>query len=87
MTSMHLLTNQNTSWWHNNSGLFFNGPVTMILSLLLWVILFYLILKVIQAIIPTTTSEPASHLDILKKRYAKGEISEEYFKRIKAELL
>ena len=68
--------------WLCGSGVFSHGPFGIILALLFWGLVIYLLVKVFQAIFRSTGSD----LDILKKRYAKGEISEEEFKRMKADL-
>jgi putative membrane protein len=72
--------------WLCGSGAFFHGPFGLILTLLFWGLVIYLVVKVFQAISRSARGSSPSDLDILKKRYAKGEISEEEFKRIKAEL-
>ncbi|MDA3970590.1 MAG: SHOCT domain-containing protein [Desulfobulbaceae bacterium] len=69
--------------WLCGSGAFSHGPFGIILALLFWGLVIYLLVRVFQAIFRSTGSDD---LDILKKRYAKGEISEEEFKRMKADL-
>ena len=72
--------------WLCGPGAFFHGPFGIILTLLFWGLILYLVVKIFQAIFRATGASSPSSLDLLKKRYAKGEISEEEFKRMKAEL-
>jgi putative membrane protein len=72
--------------WLCGYGVFSHGPFGIILALLFWGLVIYLLVKVFQAIFRSKGSFSPSDLDILKKRYAKGEISEEEFKRMKADL-
>ena len=72
--------------WLCGPGSFMPGPFGMIFSLLFWGLIIYVVVKIFQAIFRSIKSSSPSSLEVLKKRYAKGEISEEEFKRIKSEL-
>lgn len=72
--------------WLCGPGSFMPGPFGMILNILFWGLIIYLVVKVFQAISRSTKASSPSSMELLKNRYAKGEISEEEFKRIKAEL-
>jgi putative membrane protein len=67
-------------------GAFFSGPLGMIVTLLFWGLIIYLVVKAVQALFRSTKASSPTSLELLKRRYAKGEISEEEFNRIKAEL-
>lgn len=57
------------------------------LMLLVWTgIIFFVIWLTIQAATGKLSSHPGSALDILKERYAKGEINKEEFEEKKKEL-
>ena len=69
-------------WW--GPGYFFGGSWGMFVGMLFWILvlvgLFYLVSGLSKRASTTPSSETA--LEILKRRYASGEIdSEEYFKR------
>lgn len=53
--------------------------------LLFWVLVIYLIVWLVRKA-PTTTGTKNSSLDILKERYAKGEINKEQFEGMKKDL-
>ncbi len=72
--------------WLCGPGAFMHGPFGMVLSLIFWGLIIFLLVKLFQAIFRSTRASSPSSLDLIKRRYAKGEISEEEFKRIKAQL-
>ena len=84
------MMHMNFSGPHNNwlcgPGAFFPGPFGMILTLLFWGLIIYVVIKVVQALLRPKASTPSSHLDILKKRYANGEIDEATYLKMKEEL-
>ena len=78
--------NSDCSWWWG-PGYFFGGPFGMILGFIFWALVVYVIFRLISNL--TNRSAEVSRkeetaLDILKRRYAKGEIdSDEFVKRKK----
>jgi putative membrane protein len=73
----------------NDGGMFFGGVFMWIF----WLILLVLVVFAIRAVAGsagagsgTSQSTDESPLEILKKRYARGEIDEEEFKRRRREL-
>ncbi len=62
------------------------GILKLLVGLGLLALIVYLIVKAFQVNIKTG-SESGKALEILKERYAKGEITEEEFKKMKKELL
>jgi len=75
-------------WW--GPGYFFGGPSGMIISLIFWVLIIVGLIYFFSWIIRRSKGEsPKSSetaLDILKRRYASGEISAEEFARVKKDL-
>lgn len=76
------------SWWWG-PGYFVSGPFGMILGIAFWALVAYAIFQLIR----TVTNQPLSvsrkeetALEILKRRYAKGEIDAEEFSRRKKDL-
>jgi putative membrane protein len=73
----------------NDGGMFFGGVFMWIF----WLVLLVLVVLVIRAFVGgssicsgTSQSTGESPLEILKKRYARGEIDEEEFERRRREL-
>jgi uncharacterized membrane protein len=67
------------------------GIISAILHVLFWVAIIYLIFTAIKKLnvkdVPKTPIEAKdSSIQILKERYARGEISEEEYKKMKANL-
>ncbi len=86
-----MMWNQNTVMegfgWFGGGGAMFLGPVVMIGF---WVLVIYLIVLVVRwfggRADPSSLSRP-SPLDILKQRYARGEIDEHEYTQSKEALL
>ncbi|MBW1635096.1 MAG: SHOCT domain-containing protein [Deltaproteobacteria bacterium] len=72
--------------WLCGPGAFFPGPIGWIVTLLFWALLIYLGVKLFKAIFSGSSKGPAARIDSLKERYARGEISEDEYNRMKAEL-
>ena len=75
------------------NGFGFGGLVPMILTILFWVAIIGLGLWLIGGLVSRTNSQPSANLpsgesvlDILNKRYARGEISKEQFDEIRRDL-
>ena len=70
----------------NNGGMFFGGGFMWIF----WLILIVLLVMVVRATLPgggpDNKTGLESPMDILKKRFARGEIDEEEFERRRKEL-
>ncbi len=80
--------NSGCSWWWG-PGYFFGGPFGMIIGLVFWAVIIYAIFR----LIPNLTNRSAevsrkeeTALEILKRRYAKGEIDTEEFTKRKKDL-
>ncbi len=76
-----------TDWWCG-PGTFFPGPWGMIVGLIFWGTIIYLLLRVLFG--PRLSGKNAvsnnQALDILKERYARGEINKDEFKQMKLNL-
>lgn len=72
--------------WLCGPGTFLPGPFGWIISLLFWGLIIYLVVKLFQAFFPGSRVETTSHLDTLKERYARGEINQDEYQRMKMEL-
>ncbi len=74
-------------WWGN--GMFFGGPLGMLMMFVFWALIiygiFYLISHMTRASSEIVRKEETP-IEILKKRYAKGEIDAEEFARRKKDL-
>lgn len=60
------------------------GPLGGVLSILFFVLVIYLIFKLVKSLIPSpkATSDKTDSLRILKNRFAKGEINQEEYSRM-----
>lgn len=68
-------------------GSFLPGPFGMIITILIWVAVILLVVKVVQSLFfPANKSGSSSALKILKNRYAAGEITKGEFEQIKKDL-
>jgi putative membrane protein len=72
--------------WLCGPGAFFPGPLGWIVTLLFWGLLIYLLFKLFGAIFSGEKRNPMTSLDMLKERYARGEIGEDEYHRMKTEL-
>lgn len=74
------------SSWFSGPGLFFHGPLGFIVSLLFWGLVVFLVIKLFRMLFSGEESSLTTHLDILKERYARGEINKDEYHRMKTEL-
>ncbi len=72
--------------WLCGPGAFFPGPFGWIITLLFWGLVIYLLVKLFGAIFSGKKENSSSNLDTLQERYAKGEIDEDEYRRMKTEL-
>lgn len=72
--------------WICGPGAFFSGPLGWVVTLLFWALLIYLVVKLVKAIFSSSSREATARLDRLKERYARNEISEDEYNRMKTEL-
>ncbi len=72
--------------WVCGPGAFFPGPFGWIVTLLFWGLIIYLLIKLFGALFSGKKGNPSSNLDTLKERYARGEIDEDEYRRMKTEL-
>ena len=72
--------------WLYGSGAFFHGPFGWILGLLFWGLVIYLVIKLFGTIFSGDQETATTNLDALKERYARGEINEDEYHRMKTEL-
>ncbi|EMK3410691.1 SHOCT domain-containing protein [Vibrio parahaemolyticus] len=64
----------------------------MIFSLLLWTVIILALVKLVQLLLKNksqqiNSNKPVNSLELLKERYARGDIDEETYQKIKQELL
>lgn len=80
----------NAGWWCG-PGNFFPGPWGMVASILFWGLLIYLVVKIVQSIFFSSQKQIAGEgdtaLELLKKRYARGEIDQQEFEKIQRDIL
>ncbi|MBI5021770.1 MAG: SHOCT domain-containing protein [Ignavibacteriales bacterium] len=89
-----MMWNSGCSWWWG-PGYFFGGPFGMIIGIVFWALVAYAIFRLIlnvvnRSFVATKSEKPLSKeetaMEILKRRYAKGEIDGEEFTRRKKDL-
>ena len=70
-------------WW--GPGFFFGPPWSMLFGLLFWALVAYAVVRLLSS---TSRARPwrRQPIDILKERYARGEINHEEFERLRHEL-
>lgn len=79
----------NCCWW--GPEYFFGGPWGMIIGLVFWALVIYGVFYLISILMKRSSKdvsvrEEETPLEILKRRYAKGEIDDEEFARMKKDL-
>ena len=72
--------------WLCGPGAFFPGPLGWIVTLFFWGLVIFLAVKLFQALFSGSRGKSATNLDTLKERYARGEISQDEYQRMKTEL-
>lgn len=72
--------------WGNGGGMFFGGAFMWLFWILLIVVVVFLIRLVVGRRGDTTADDGESPIQILERRFARGEIDEAEFKRRRAEL-
>ncbi|MCL6097045.1 MAG: SHOCT domain-containing protein [Bacteroidetes bacterium] len=80
--------NSGCSWWWG-PGYFFGGPFGMIVGLIFWALVIYAIFRLISNLTnrsAVTSRKENTPLEILKRRYAAGDIDEDEFDRKKRNL-
>lgn len=66
---------------------FLPGPFGMIISILFWVLIIVLVVKLISYFLPSNRAKTGvKSMDILNQRYAAGEISKTEFDQIKRDI-
>ena len=73
-------------WGHMMGYGWYGGMFTWIILIIVVVIIFYLFLNKSRNVKPSDDSTKESAVDILKKRYAKGEITKEDFDKLKRDI-
>lgn len=71
---------------HSNDGMFFGGGFMWIFWIVLIAVLVFVIKLVMDSQSGGKTSKEDSPLEILKRRYARGEIDEETYRHRREEL-
>ncbi|HFQ88715.1 MAG TPA: SHOCT domain-containing protein [Desulfobulbus sp.] len=72
--------------WLCGPGAFFPGPLGWVITLLFWALIIYLVFWIFKTVFAGKSGHDPRPLDTLKQRYARGEITEDEFKRMKSEL-
>ncbi len=80
----------NSGWWCG-PGSFFPGPLGTVVSILFLGLLIYLLVKIVQSIFSSNQKgigeKNDNALEVLKQRYARGEIDQQEFKKIQGDIL
>ncbi len=77
----------NCGWW--GPGYFFGWPWCMLLGIIFWALIIYGVYRLISSLAKRRqegTDKVSTPLDILKRRYAAGEIDAEEFAKRKKDL-
>ena len=75
-----------SNWMWGGGGLM-HGPVGMIVMVLFWALIIALVVKIFQHFFSSKTSDrQSSALEIIKERYASGEISKPEFDQMKRDI-
>lgn len=73
--------------WLGGYGGFMHGSFGMILTILFWVLLIGLAVKIFQYVVTSKKEEtPPGAMTILKNRYAAGDITKEEFDQMKKDI-
>ncbi len=72
--------------WLCGPGAFFPGPVGWLITLLFWGVMIYLLIILLRALFAGGKGSSDNHMERLKERYARGEINEDEYLRMKSEL-
>ena len=77
--------------WMCGSGAFFSGPWGMFVGLLFWGLVIFLIIRLALSVFNSRSGTGRSDggtnsLEILKERYARGEISRDEFDQMKTDV-
>ncbi len=72
--------------WFCGPGAFFPGPLGWVVTLLFWALIIYLAYRLIRAVMAGRSGPDSRALETLRQRYARGEINDDEFKRMKSEL-
>jgi putative membrane protein len=74
--------------WLCGPGSYFHGPLGMFVNLAFWILIVFLAVWMYQAVFNKNRTAPSSSspLDVLKHRYAAGEVDSEEFERMQREL-
>jgi len=69
-------------------GSYISGPWAILVNLIFWVLIIFLAVWMYQTLFSKNRTPPSSStpLEVLKHRYASGEIDHEEFERMKREL-
>lgn len=73
------------NWWCG-PGVFFPGPFGMLMTILFWMLIAVLVVKLFQYLFRNKNENIPDILEIIKTRYAHGEISKEEFEQMKLTL-
>ncbi len=82
---MHTGFFNHTGNWFCGPGAFIPGPLGWIVTLLFWVLIIYLVVVFFQMLFSGRRKKEGP-LETLKQRYARGEITEAEYQRMKTEL-
>ncbi len=83
-----MMRNWNDGWLCGPGNYFFHGPFGMLINLAFWIGLILLAIWAFRVFSSRdrTSAHKSTALEILKTRYAAGEIDDEEFERTKREL-
>lgn len=74
-------------WGNSYNWMWFLGPIFMVIFWVLFIVgIAYLVKWVLESTKSGKALEPDSAIDILKKRYARGEISKKEYEEIKKDI-
>ncbi len=75
-----------SNWLWGGAG-FMHGPVGMIVMVLFWTLIVALVIKIFQYFFPSKHQHNQSRaIEILKERYASGEITKSEFDQMKKDI-